>query len=48
LKAVVYLIEHKEKKLTIKEIAKAQNISESFLRRVIADLDRAKIIKSYK
>jgi DNA-binding IscR family transcriptional regulator len=45
---MVYLIENKGKRLKIEEIAKSNNISESFLRRVIADLDRADIIKSYK
>jgi DNA-binding IscR family transcriptional regulator len=45
---MVYLIENRGKRLKIKEIAKSNNISESFLRRVIADLDRAGIIKSYK
>jgi DNA-binding IscR family transcriptional regulator len=34
--------------VNIGEIAKELNISESFLRRIIADLDKAKIITTYK
>jgi DNA-binding IscR family transcriptional regulator len=41
LKTVVYLIENSSKKANIKEIANSQNIPESFLRRVVADLDKA-------
>lgn len=48
LKTVVYLIENSSKKANIKEIANSQNIPESFLRRVVADLDKAWIITTYR
>jgi DNA-binding IscR family transcriptional regulator len=48
LKTIVYLIENSSRKVNIEEIAKTQNIPESFLRRVVADLDRTGIVVTYK
>jgi Rrf2 family protein len=48
LKAVIFLIKNNDKKVNIEEIAKELNISESLLRRIIADLDKAGIITTYK
>jgi Rrf2 family protein len=48
LKAIIFLIKNNDKKVKIKEIAKKQDISESLLRRIVADLDKAGIITTYK
>ncbi|MDR1945113.1 MAG: Rrf2 family transcriptional regulator [Candidatus Peribacteria bacterium] len=44
----MFLIKNNDKKVNIEEIAKELNISESLLRRIIADLDKAGIITTYK
>lgn len=48
LKAVIYLANHSDKLFTIKEISSNLNISEALLRRIMANLEQANIIKSIK
>lgn len=48
LKAVIHLANNKEKLFRIKEISNDLSISEALLRRIIANLEQASIIKSIK
>lgn len=48
IKAVMFLIKNEEWLINISQIAKEENISESLLRRIIADLDRANIVTTIK
>jgi DNA-binding IscR family transcriptional regulator len=48
LKAMIHLANHESKLFTIKEISTDLNISEALLRRIIANLEQAHIIKSIK
>ena len=48
LKAVIYLLNNADKKVKIGEISNNRDISESLLRRIIADLEKWKIITTYK
>lgn len=48
VKTAIFLSKNKERFFTIWEVSKILNISESLLRRIIADLKKAKIITSTK
>lgn len=49
IKAVIYLLNNDTKWLiNIKEIAKNEKISESLLRRIVADLEKAWVLKTVK
>lgn len=48
LKAILFIAESSPDMVKIKEISTNQNISESMLRRLIADLEKTKIIKTIK
>ncbi len=46
IKTIIFLAKNKEDNFTIKQISEALEISESFLRRVVADLKREKFLES--
>lgn len=48
IKAIMYLLKNKDRKVKIWEIAKSEKISESLLRRVIALLEKSSIIITQK
>jgi Rrf2 family protein len=48
IKALVFIAESKENFFTVADIAKRNSISESLLRRIIADLEKSHIISTHK
>lgn len=48
IKALIYMAENEKEFFTVSEIAEKNSISESLLRRIIADLDKSHIIETHK
>lgn len=48
IKSILYIANNNENIVKIKDISKSENISETFLRIIISDLERSKIIKTIK